>query len=95
MPSNLPLVNLVMSILSAGKGQKSVPSSSATATPLIILFQVLGALVNGVFLLALCFSIFLEAIQRFFSVQGRLRAYIVAYSCMSDCNGLQKSDTQN
>ncbi|CAG8508288.1 2715_t:CDS:2 [Ambispora gerdemannii] len=28
--------------------------------------EVLGALVNGVFLLALCFSIFIEAIQRFF-----------------------------
>lgn len=32
--------------------------------------QVLGALVNGVFLLALCFSIFLEAIQRFFGAPG-------------------------
>ncbi|KAF8424489.1 cation efflux protein [Tirmania nivea] len=29
--------------------------------------EVLGALINGVFLLALCLSIFLEAIQRFFS----------------------------
>ncbi|KZO96236.1 cation efflux protein [Calocera viscosa TUFC12733] len=29
--------------------------------------EVLAALVNGVFLLALCFSIFLEAIERFFS----------------------------
>lgn len=31
--------------------------------------EVLGALVNGVFLLALCLSIFLEAIQRFFEPQ--------------------------
>ncbi|KAI5780650.1 cation efflux protein [Peziza echinospora] len=31
--------------------------------------EVLGALVNGVFLLALCMSIFLEAIQRFFEPQ--------------------------
>ncbi|SNX83792.1 related to COT1 - Vacuolar zinc (and possibly other metals) transporter [Melanopsichium pennsylvanicum] len=30
--------------------------------------EVLGALVNGVFLLALCFSIFMEAIQRFVNV---------------------------
>lgn len=30
--------------------------------------EVLGALVNGVFLLALCFSIFMEAIERFFNV---------------------------
>ncbi|KAG7091301.1 hypothetical protein E1B28_010347 [Marasmius oreades] len=30
--------------------------------------EILAALVNGVFLLALCFSIFLEAIERFFSV---------------------------
>ncbi|ORY05640.1 cation efflux protein [Basidiobolus meristosporus CBS 931.73] len=28
--------------------------------------EILGALINGVFLLALCFSIFVEAIQRFF-----------------------------
>ncbi|ORY00921.1 cation efflux protein [Basidiobolus meristosporus CBS 931.73] len=31
--------------------------------------EVLGALINGVFLVALCFSIFLEAIQRFFEPQ--------------------------
>ncbi|SPO23776.1 related to COT1 - Vacuolar zinc (and possibly other metals) transporter [Ustilago trichophora] len=30
--------------------------------------EILGALVNGVFLLALCFSIFMEAIQRFVNV---------------------------
>ncbi|KAL0580377.1 Zinc resistance conferring protein [Marasmius crinis-equi] len=29
--------------------------------------EILAALINGVFLLALCFSIFLEAVQRFFS----------------------------
>ncbi|KAH9444205.1 hypothetical protein Pst134EB_026584 [Puccinia striiformis f. sp. tritici] len=32
--------------------------------------EVLGALINGVFLLALCFSIFLEAIQRVFEPIG-------------------------
>jgi len=32
--------------------------------------EILAALVNGVFLLALCLSIFLEAIERFFSVPG-------------------------
>ena len=32
--------------------------------------EILGALINGVFLLALCLSIFLEAIQRFFEPQG-------------------------
>jgi zinc transporter 1 len=32
--------------------------------------EILGSLVNGVFLLALCFSIFLEAVQRFFSTPG-------------------------
>ncbi|KAI5846864.1 cation efflux protein [Tricharina praecox] len=31
--------------------------------------EVLGALINGVFLLALCLSIFLEAVQRFFEPQ--------------------------
>ncbi|KDN47764.1 cation efflux protein [Tilletiaria anomala UBC 951] len=31
--------------------------------------EVLGALINGVFLLALCFSIFMEAIERFINVQ--------------------------
>jgi len=34
--------------------------------------EILGALINGVFLLALCLSIFLEAIQRFVEPQGRL-----------------------
>jgi zinc transporter 1 len=32
--------------------------------------EILAALTNGVFLLALCFSIFLEAIGRFFSNPG-------------------------
>ncbi|ORX95675.1 cation efflux protein [Basidiobolus meristosporus CBS 931.73] len=31
--------------------------------------EVIGALINGVFLIALCFSIFIEAIQRFFEPQ--------------------------
>lgn len=34
--------------------------------------EILSALVNGVFLLALCFSIFLEAIERFFSTPGNV-----------------------
>jgi hypothetical protein len=32
--------------------------------------EILGALINGVFLLALCFSIFLEAVQRFIDPPG-------------------------
>ncbi|KAK9765970.1 Zinc resistance conferring protein [Basidiobolus ranarum] len=32
--------------------------------------EVIGALINGVFLIALCFSIFIEAIQRFFEPRG-------------------------
>lgn len=32
--------------------------------------EILAALINGVFLLALCLSIFLEAIERFFSTPG-------------------------
>lgn len=32
--------------------------------------EILAALINGVFLLALCFSIFLEAIERFFNTAG-------------------------
>ncbi|KAG9303558.1 hypothetical protein G9A89_018454 [Geosiphon pyriformis] len=32
--------------------------------------EVLGALINGVFLLALCFSIFVEALERLYSPQG-------------------------
>ena len=32
--------------------------------------EVLGALINGVFLIALCFSIFVESITRFFSPEG-------------------------
>lgn len=34
--------------------------------------EILGALINGVFLLALCLSIFLEAIQRFFEPQRKM-----------------------
>lgn len=34
--------------------------------------EILAALVNGVFLLALCFSVSLEALERFFSVPGNL-----------------------
>lgn len=33
--------------------------------------EILAALINGVFLLALCFSIFLEAMERFFSTPGQ------------------------
>lgn len=32
--------------------------------------EILAALVNGVFLLALCFSIAMEALERFFSTPG-------------------------
>lgn len=39
-------------------------------------------MVNGVFLLALCFSISLEAIGRFITVPGR-RAVPIPYSCPS------------
>ncbi|KAI5799051.1 cation efflux protein [Geopyxis carbonaria] len=39
--------------------------------------EVLGALVNGVFLLALCLSIFLEAIQRFFEPQAIQNPWLV------------------
>ena len=34
--------------------------------------EIVAALINGVFLLALCFSIFMEAIERFFSKPGLL-----------------------
>lgn len=34
--------------------------------------EILAALINGVFLLALCFSISLEALERFFSTPGML-----------------------
>lgn len=34
--------------------------------------EILAALVNGVFLLALCFSISLEAIERFFSIPSKV-----------------------
>jgi zinc transporter 1 len=39
--------------------------------------EVLGALINGVFLLALCFTIFLEAVQRFFEPQGIRNPWLV------------------
>lgn len=37
--------------------------------------EILAALINGVFLLALCFSIFIEAIERFFSVPGKRQSF--------------------
>ena len=44
--------------------------------------EVLGALVNGVFLLALCFSIFMEAIERFFNAKevGNPRLVVIVGS---------------
>jgi zinc transporter 1 len=39
--------------------------------------EILAALVNGVFLLALCFSIFLEAIGRFFTAPGTFGFVII------------------
>ncbi len=33
--------------------------------------EVVGALANGVFLLALCLNIIIESIQRFFDIQGK------------------------
>ena len=35
--------------------------------------EILAALVNGVFLLALCFSVSLEALERFFSAPGKFK----------------------
>jgi Co/Zn/Cd efflux system component len=35
--------------------------------------EILAALVNGVFLLALCFSVSLEALERFFSTPGKFK----------------------
>ncbi len=45
--------------------------------------EVLAALVNGVFLLALCFSIFLEAIERFFSTPGNQQSFLCAQHGLS------------
>lgn len=39
--------------------------------------EILGALINGVFLMSLCLSIFIEALQRFFYVQGLMIHLIV------------------
>lgn len=36
--------------------------------------EVIGALVNAVFLIALCFTIFIEAIKRFFTKEGTTTA---------------------
>lgn len=37
--------------------------------------EILAALINGVFLLALCFSISLEAIERFFNPSGEFTSF--------------------
>jgi Cation efflux family len=55
--------------------------------------EILAALVNGVFLLALCLSIFLEAMERFFSTPGmkfRHRSIICADQLI-----LQRSEIQS
>src|SRR5208282_1762944 len=39
--------------------------------------EILGALINGVFLLALCLSIFLEAVQRFFEPQRASQSHSI------------------
>ena len=46
--------------------------------------EILAALVNGVFLLALCFSITLEALERFFSTPGISLHNIRCTSGLSD-----------
>jgi zinc transporter 1 len=54
--------------------------------------EILSALVNGVFLLALCFSIFLEAIERFFSTpeisSPRLVVIVGSFGLASNLVGL-------
>ncbi|KAF9262672.1 cation efflux protein [Marasmius fiardii PR-910] len=54
--------------------------------------EILAALVNGVFLLALCFSIFMEAIERFFSVpeisNPRLVIIVGSFGLASNIVGL-------
>ena len=40
--------------------------------------EILAALVNGVFLLALCFSVSLEALERFFSAPGKPKSSLCA-----------------
>ena len=42
--------------------------------------EILAALINGVFLLALCFSISLEAIERFFSEPGSHLSQLFVHS---------------
>jgi divalent metal cation (Fe/Co/Zn/Cd) transporter len=56
--------------------------------------EILAALVNGVFLLALCFSVSLEALGRFFSAPGKLKLN-VRRGCADTFHSLQKSPTQN
>ncbi|KAL6304287.1 cation efflux protein [Sparassis latifolia] len=54
--------------------------------------EILAALVNGVFLLALCFSIFLEAVERFFSTpvvsNPRLVVLVGSFGLASNIVGL-------
>ncbi|KAG8870947.1 hypothetical protein FRB97_009226 [Tulasnella sp. 331] len=54
--------------------------------------EILAALINGVFLLALCFSIFIEAIERFFSVpevsNPRLVVIVGSFGLLSNIVGL-------
>ncbi|KAG8991831.1 hypothetical protein FRB94_009692 [Tulasnella sp. JGI-2019a] len=54
--------------------------------------EILAALINGVFLLALCFSIFIEAIERFFSVpevsNPQLVVIVGSFGLLSNIIGL-------
>ena len=56
--------------------------------------EILAALVNGVFLLALCFSVSLEALGRFFSAPGNLN-FNTRRTRADTLDPLQKLPTQN
>ena len=66
------MLNDVMSLLVALYALKLSKRSDTTKDPRYSYgwqrAEVLGALINGVFLLALCFSIFMEAIERFVNI---------------------------
>lgn len=66
------MLNDVMSLIVALYAVKLVNKGNETRDPRYSYgwqrAEILGALINGVFLLALCFSIFMEAIERFVNV---------------------------
>lgn len=70
-------MSLIIGLYAIRLAQKSASDSSYTYGWQRA--EVLGALANSVFLLALCFTIYVESLQRFFQVERIKNPFMVLY----------------